>query len=257
MGIGRETAQAGLRFVEETGRFFQYLVQVLVGGIRSREDLAETVRQMMRVGVASLPVVFFTALFTGAVIALQTYTGFIRFGAEGYVGGVVALSMLREVSPVMAALMVTGRAGSAMAAEVGSMRASEQIDALVAMGADPVRYLFTPRVIAGTTMLPLLVILSNLVAVVGGRIAAVSLLGANPTEYDASTFENTELRDFWSGVVKSGVFGLILTLVACQKGFHATRGAEGVGRATTGAVVGASVSIVVVDLFISKLLFVL
>lgn len=249
--------QAGLRLVEETGRFFQYLGRILVSGIRSREELSEIVRQMMQVGVASLPVVFFTALFTGAVIALQTYTGFIRFGATGYVGGVVALSMLREVAPVMSALMVTGRAGSAMAAEVGSMRATEQIDALIAMGADPVRYLFVPRVIAGTTMLPLLVVMADMISVVGGRLAAVTLLGANPTEYDTSTFAHTDLRDFWSGVVKSAVFGMILTLVACQKGFHATRGAAGVGRATTGAVVSASVAIVVVDLFISKLLFVL
>jgi phospholipid/cholesterol/gamma-HCH transport system permease protein len=199
--------------------------------------------------------VVFTAMFTGAVIALQTYAGFARFKAEGFVGGVVALSMLREVAPVLTALMVIARVGSSISAEVGSMRATEQIDALVAMGTEPVKYLFVPRVLAGVMMLPLLTIMADGVSIIGGRMLAIWMMGANGQQYDASSFAHTDLRDFWSGILKATVFGGVFTLIACQMGFHTIGGAEGVGRATTKGVVTGSASIVLVDFFLSKLVF--
>ncbi len=240
---------------EETARFFTYLGSVLVGSVVPPWDFREILRQMVRVGVQSIPVVFATAAFTGGVIALQTYSGFARFQAEGFVGGVVALSMLREIAPVLTALMVVARVGSSISAELGSMRASEQIDALVAMGTDPVKYLFVPRVIAGTLMLPLLTILADGVSVVGGRMLSIWILDANPQQYDYSSFAYTDARDLWSGILKATVFGTLFTLITCQKGFHASGGAEGVGRATTSGVVSASMAIVVADFFLTKLVF--
>lgn len=257
MAVQGQIGKTVLHVLEEMGRFFIYLRRVLVGLFRAHREGSEIGRQMVEVGLQSLPLVFFTAAFTGMVIALQTYTGFLRFRAEGLVGSVVALSMLREVAPVLSALMVTARVGSAMAAEIGTMRATEQIDALTAMGTDPVQYLFVPRVLAGTVMLPLLVVVADIVSVRGGRLAATVLLSANSLQYDEATFEYLDLRDFWSGVVKATVFGLVFTLICCQKGFHVVGGAAGVGRATTHAVVTSSLSIVIVDFFLSKLLFVI
>ncbi|MGA9521035.1 MAG: ABC transporter permease [Myxococcaceae bacterium] len=240
---------------EETGRFFTYLGSVLVGTVTPPWNGREILRQMVRVGVQSIPVVSFTAAFTGGVIALQTYAGFARFRAEGFVGGVVALTMLREVAPVLTALMVIARVGSSIAAELGSMRATEQIDALVAMGTDPVKYLFVPRVIAGTMMLPLLTILADGVSILGGRLVSIWVMDANSQQYDYSSFAYMDFRDFWSGILKAFVFGAVFTIIACQKGFHASGGAEGVGRATTEGVVSASAAIVVVDFLLTGLVF--
>ncbi len=209
----------------------------------------------MKVGVEGLPVVLLTAVFTGAVLALQTYTGFKRFHAEAYVGSVVALSMLRELAPVLAGLMVAGRSGSAMAAEIGSMRVTEQIDALVALATDPVQYLFVPRVLAGTIVLPMLVVLSNAFGIGGGYLVAVKLLGSNPVVYETNTFQYLAMNDLWSGLVKAAVFGFLLTLIGCQQGFDTKGGAEGVGRSTTAAVVLGSLAILVSDFFLTKVLF--
>ena len=171
------------------------------------------------------------------------------------VGSVVALAMLRELSPVLVALMVTGRVGSSMAAEIGTMRVTEQIDALKALATDPIQYLFVPRVIAGLVMLPFLTILGDALGVGGGYLVAVKLMGANPVIYADNTFQFLELNDIWSGLIKSAVFGVILTLTGCVRGFYTTGGAEGVGRSTTSAVVHASVIILFADFFLTKLLF--
>ena len=192
---------------------------------------------------------------TGAVLALQTYVGFKRFHAETWVGSVVALSMLRELAPVLTGLMVTGRSGSAMAAEIGSMRVTEQIDALVSLATDPVQYLFVPRILAGIIVVPMLVVLANAVGIMGGYLVAVRLLGANPVIYIQNTFQFLDLNDLWSGLVKAAVFGFLLTLIGCQQGFDTTNGAEGVGRATTAAVVLGSLAILVSDFFLTKVLF--
>jgi phospholipid/cholesterol/gamma-HCH transport system permease protein len=247
--------RAVIRVSEEIGRFFMLLVRTIAWAVRPPYDFSEITRQMVRVGVDSVPVVFLTGAFTGMVIALQTYNGFARFHAEGFVGSVVALSVTRELSPVLSALMVTGRVGSSLAAELGSMRVTEQIDALVALATEPIQYLFVPRVIAGITMLPLLVIMADAVGIGGGRLIAVNLLGANPVVYDHNSFQFLELKDFWSGVIKAAVFGLIFSLIGCQKGYFTTGGAEGVGISTTKAVVSGSLTILIVDFFLTKILF--
>jgi len=163
--------------------------------------------------------------------------------------------MLRELAPVLTGLMVTGRSGSAMAAEIGSMRVTEQIDALVSLATDPVQYLFVPRILAGIIVVPMLVVLANAVGILGGYLVAVRLLGANPVIYVQNTFQFLALNDLWSGLVKAGVFGFLLTLIGCQQGFDTTNGAEGVGRSTTAAVVLGSLAILVSDFFLTKVLF--
>ncbi len=249
--IGR----ALLRVLEELGRFFQMLGQTALWTVRPPYDVPEHFRQMVRVGVDSIPVVFLTTLFTGMVLALQTYHGFARFHAEGFVGSVVALSLTRELAPVLTALMVTGRVGSAMAAELGTMRVTEQIDALTALGTEPVQYLVVPRVVASLLMMPLLVILGDAIGMYGGYLVAVQLFGANPNSYIDNSFQFLDLSDVTSGIIKAAVFGLIFSLVACVRGYYTEGGAEGVGRSTTRAVVGGSLSILFADFFLTKLLF--
>jgi phospholipid/cholesterol/gamma-HCH transport system permease protein len=244
-----------LRVLEELGRFFQMMGQTAVWAIRPPYDVPEHFRQMVRVGVDSIPVVFLTTLFTGMVLALQTFHGFQRFHAEGFVGSVVALSLTRELAPVLTALMVTGRVGSAMAAELGTMRVTEQIDALTALGTEPVQYLVVPRVASSILMMPLLVILGDAVGMYGGYLVAVQLFGANPISYIDNSFQFLELSDVTSGIIKAAVFGLIFSLVACVRGYYTEGGAEGVGRSTTRAVVGGSLSILFADFFLTKLLF--
>ncbi|MBI2215171.1 MAG: ABC transporter permease [Acidobacteria bacterium] len=223
--------------------------------VRRPYEVNEWVRQMVRVGVDSIPVVALTAMFTGMVMSLQTFNGFQRVHAENFVGSVVALAMLRELSPVLVGLMVTGRIGSAMAAEIGTMRVTEQIDALEALATNPVHYLFVPRVIAGLTMLPLLTLFGNALGVYGGRLVAVNLMHANPVLYDQNTYQFLEINDLTSGLIKAAVFGTILTVTGCTKGYFTTGGAEGVGRSTTEAVVMASLMILLSDFFLTKMLF--
>ena len=240
---------------EQTGLWFRMLWRTIVAAVRPPFELREWVRQMVRLGWDSIPVVFLTSMFTGMVLALQTFNGFQRVHAENFVGSVVALAMLRELSPVLVGLMVTGRVGSSMAAEIGTMRVTEQIDALKALATDPVQYLFVPRVIAGILMLPFLVILGDALGVGGGYLVAVKMMDANPVLYEANTFQFLELNDIWSGLIKAAVFGLILTLTGCVRGYYTRGGAEGVGRATTNAVVSASLIILLTDFFLTKLLF--
>ena len=249
--IGR----AILRLLEDLGRFFQMLGSMLMWTPRPPFDIPEWLRQMVRVGVNSIPLVFLTTLFTGMVLALQTYNGFARFNAQSLVGAVVALSLMRELAPVLSALMVTGRVGSAMAAEIGSMRVTEQIDALEALATEPVHYLVVPRVIAATVMMPLLVVLGDVVGMYGGYFVAVQLLGSNPVTYYESTFQYVDMNDLTSGLVKAAVFGLVFSVIACMKGYYTEGGAEGVGRSTTQAVVAGSLSILLVDFFLTRLLF--
>jgi phospholipid/cholesterol/gamma-HCH transport system permease protein len=244
-----------LRLFEQTGLWFRMLWRTIIWLGQPPFEIKEWLRQMVRVGVDSVPVVFLTTMFTGMVMALQMYNGFHRVHAENFVGSAVALAMLRELSPVLVGLMVTGRVGSSMAAEIGTMRVTEQIDALKALATDPVQYLFVPRVVAGVVMLPLLVVLGNALGIAGGYIVAVKLLGANPVIYQDNTFQFVDLNDLWSGLIKAAVFGLILTLTGCVRGYYTAGGAEGVGRSTTEAVVSASLAILLTDFFLTKLLF--
>lgn len=242
-------------FFREVGRFFVLFGRMLVWTVRPPWDLPELMRQMVRVGVAGTPVVLLTALFTGAVMALQTFSTLRRVNAEAYVGTLVALSMVRELGCVLSALVLAGRSGSAMGAELGTMRVTEQIDALEVLATDPVQYLVVPRVWATTLMLPLLVGLADVVGIVGGYFVAVVLMGANPVSYIENTFQFMDASDVTSGLIKAAVFGLLIALIGCQQGYHARGGAEGVGRATTRSVVLASMAILISDFFLTKVLY--
>jgi phospholipid/cholesterol/gamma-HCH transport system permease protein len=243
------------RFFEEMGRFVDMEARFFAWTPRLPFDWRELLRQMVKVGVDSLPVVLLTAMFTGMVLALQTFTVLQRFNAESFVGSLVALSMVRELSAVLSGLIVAGRAGSAMGAELGTMRVTEQIDALEVMATDPVHYLVVPRVWAATLTLPPLVVLGNGIGIFGGYLVAVVLMGANPVAYIDRSFQFMDLNDLFSGLIKAAVFGHLLALIGCQQGFYTTGGAEGVGRSTTAAVVVASIAILISDFFLTRLLF--
>ncbi len=212
-------------------------------------------RQMLEIGYYSLPVVGLTAVFAGMVLALQSYTGFARFSAEGAIANVVVLSITRELGPVLAGLMVAGRIGAAMAAEIGTMRVTEQIDALTTLSTNPMKYLVAPRLIAGVTMMPLLVLVADIIGVFGGYLVAVYKLEFNPANYLQNTWNFLELSDVVSGLVKASVFGFLVTLMGCYHGYHSKGGAQGVGTATTNAVVSASILILCFDYILTELFF--
>jgi phospholipid/cholesterol/gamma-HCH transport system permease protein len=205
---------------------------------------------MEEVGVRSIPVVVITAAFTGMVLALQSFTGFKRFNAETLVGTVVALSVTRELGPVLTGLMVSGRVGSAMAAELGTMRVTvtEQIDALYTLATNP-------RFLASVIMLPILVIFADIIGIMGGYFVSVRILGTNPTIYVRRTWDYLELNDIYSGLLKACVFGMIMATISCYQGFYTEGGAEGVGKATTKAVVLSCLLILISNYFITALLF--
>ncbi|HYU35414.1 MAG TPA: ABC transporter permease [Thermoanaerobaculia bacterium] len=242
-------------FFLNLGRFFQLMGQIFAWTPRPPYDWSELLRQMVRVGFNSIPVVFLTTLFTGGVMALQTFTVLRRINAESFVGSGVALSMVRELAAVLSGLIVAGRAGSAMGAELGTMRVTEQIDALEVMATDPVHYLVVPRVWATTIMLPLLVVMGNGVGILGGYMVAVVIMDANPVSYVDKSFQFMDVNDLFSGLIKAAVFGFLLAAIGCQQGFYTSGGAEGVGRSTTSAVVVASIAILISDFFLTRLLF--
>lgn len=213
------------------------------------------VRQIVDIGYYSLPVVGMTALFTGMVLALQSYTGFARFNAESAIAAVVVLSVTRELAPVLAGLMVAGRVGAAMAAEIGTMRVTEQIDALTTLSVNPFKYLIAPRIIAGTLMLPALVLVGDVVGVFGGYLVSIYRLGFSPGSYLTQSWDILEMIDVVSGLVKAGVFGFIVAAMGCYHGFHSGRGAQGVGTATTYAVVSSSILILIFNYALTQIFF--
>ena len=213
------------------------------------------IRQFIDIGYYSLPVVGMTAIFTGMVLALQSYTGFARFNAESAIAGVVALSVTRELAPVLAGLMVAGRIGASIAAEIGTMRVTEQIDALTTLSVNPYKYLIVPRIIAGTVMLPLLVLIADIIGIYGGYIVSIHTLGFSEGSYLTQTWNILEANDVISGLVKASVFGFLVTMMGCYHGFNSGRGAQGVGSATTYAVVSASILILVFNFLLTKVFF--
>src|SRR5687767_5251959 len=214
----------------------------------------ELMAQMDVIGVQSMSIVVLTGMFTGMVLTLQSAASLDAFGARPYVGRLVALSMVRELGPVLTALMVTGRVGSAMAAELGSMVVTQQIDALRVLGSDPVRKLVAPRILAGMVMVPILTIISDAVGMFGGSLISVSTLGLNWEFYWRSVAQTLVINDFAMGLTKPVVFGFILTSVGCFMGLRTTGGTQGVGESTTRSVVVASVVILSSDFFMTKLL---
>lgn len=212
-------------------------------------------RHFTEIGFFSLPVVALTALFTGMVLALQTYTGFARFNAESAVASVVVLSVTRELGPVITGLIVAGRIGAAMAAEIGTMRVTDQIDALRTLSTEPMKYLVAPRLLAGTLAMPLLVLVADILGVFGGYLVATLKLGFVSQTYLANSWDVLEVMDVVSGLVKAAVFGFIITLMGCWYGYQSQGGAQGVGQATTKAVVAASIMILVFDYVLTEAFF--
>lgn len=243
-----------LTIARETGRMVLLFLEAVSWLFRPPWRWRLFFKQMEFIGVNSIFVVSLTSLFTGMVLALQTYYAFRMFSAETLVGATVALSMTRELGPVITALMVTGRAGSAIAAEIGTMRVSEQIDALSVMAINPIQYLVLPRILAGVIMLPLLTALSDFIGVFGGYLVGVKLLGIHGGIFMNKIYEFVELSDIYNGLLKAACFGLILSMVGCYKGFYTSGGAEGVGRATTQSVVLASVLILTSDYVLTALM---
>ena len=210
---------------------------------------------MVEIGFYSLPVVGLTGLFAGMVLALQSYTGFSRFSAESTIPTVVVLSITRELGPVLAGLMVAGRVGAAMAAEIGTMRVTEQIDALTTLSTNPHKYLIVPRLLAGLLMLPFLVLVTDIIGVGGGYLVSVYKLGFNPDAYINNTLEYLEVMDVASGLVKAAVFGYLIALMGCYHGFHSRGGAQGVGKATTNAVVTGAILVLIFNYIITEAFF--
>lgn len=211
-------------------------------------------RQIEFIGARSLLVIALTGLFAGMVLALQGYYTLTRFGSEAFLGPAVAISLITELGPVLSALMVTGRAGSAIAAEIGIMRITEQIDALEVMALNPLRYLVVPNMVAGLITLPLLGALFAVIGIYGGYLVGVQLLGVSSGTYFGSMKDYVSLMDVRNGFYKSLSFGLVITFLSCFKGYHTGYGAEGVSKATTEAVVSASVSVLVLDYFLNSVL---
>jgi phospholipid/cholesterol/gamma-HCH transport system permease protein len=249
--LGRMT----LAFMSLVGAVTLFASQAIAQGCRPPYYRHQIVRQMMEIGYYSLPVVGLTAIFTGMVLALQSYTGFARFSAESAIPQVVVVSLTRELGPVLAGLMVAGRVGAAMAAEIGTMRVTEQIDALTTLSTDPFRYLVAPRLVAAIVTLPILVLVADLIGVLGGYLVAVYKLEFNDLTYLKNTIDYLEFQDVFSGVVKAAVFGFLIALMGCYHGYHSKGGAQGVGAATTAAVVSASVLILTFNYFLTEAFF--
>ena len=255
MPILQPIGRAFLVFLEATGRLSLFTFISLTHCLRPPFYPRLILRQMIEIGYYSLPVVGLTAIFTGMVLALQSYTGFARFSAESAIPNVVVVSITRELGPVLAGLMVAGRVGASMAAEIGTMRVTEQIDALDTLATNPFKYLIAPRLIAGLTMLPILVLIADIIGVFGGYLVSTQKLGFNPSVYLQNTWDFIETQDVVSGLVKAAVFGFLVTLMGCYHGYNSRGGAQGVGAATTNAVVSASILILSFNYFITELFF--
>ena len=244
-----------LSFLETVGKLAMFSGLAFYHAVRPPFYLRLIGRQMIDIGYYSLPVVGLTAIFTGMVLALQSYSGFARFNAESAIATVVVLSMTRELGPVLAGLMVAGRIGASMAAEIGTMRVTEQIDALTTLSTNPFKYLVAPRLLAGLLMMPLLVLVADVIGVFGGFLIGVNKLGFNAGGYIKQTFEFLEFKDVFSGLVKAAVFGFVITLMGCYHGYNSRGGAQGVGTATINAVVSALILILIFNYMITELFF--
>jgi phospholipid/cholesterol/gamma-HCH transport system permease protein len=245
-----------LNGLSASGRMALFTLSTLSHCVRPPIYLRLLGRQLIDIGYYSLPVVGLTALFTGMVLALQTYTGFSSFAAESSVPTVVVLSVTRELGPVIGALMVAGRIGAAIAAELGTMRVTDQIDALTTLSTNPFKYLVVPRVLAGTIAMPILVLVADIIGVFGGFLVGSYKLHFNPSAYLQHTADFMQTNDVTAGLVKAGVFGFVIALMGCYFGYNSRGGAEGVGAATTYAVVSASILILLLDYVLTAILFV-
>lgn len=240
--------------LDGVGRFLMLTGQTVLWMFRPPYRLTQLLAAMEFIGVQSIFIVSLTGMFSGMVLALQMTYSLRQYGAESVVGAVVAVSLSREISPVFAALMVTARGGSAMAAELGNMRVTEQIDALTTMAVSPVQYLLSPRLLAAFVMVPMLCILYSCVGLGGAWLVAVELLGVDPGMFLANIEKGLVPSDFYMGLIKSGVFGFLICAISCNQGYHAAGGAKGVGEATTRAVVQSAVAILVANYVLTMIL---
>ena len=229
-------------------------LRTLAWMVRPPYRFGQLLRAMDFIGVQSIFIIALTSLFSGMVLALQAVNALRQFSYEAGVGSFVALSLTREIAPVFTALMVTARAGSAIAAEIGNMRVTEQVDALVTMGVSPIQYLLAPRVLASVIVVPLLAVLYICVGMLGAWLVAVVELGVDPGMFIYNIETYIKAIDFWRCMVKSAVFGFLIAIIACRYGFFATGGARGVGRATTSAVVDGAVSILVANFVVTSIM---
>jgi phospholipid/cholesterol/gamma-HCH transport system permease protein len=246
-----------LAFAEQLGEVGLLLSKTLRNMFRRPWEMKNFVNQLEEIGVRTLPVVSLTAAFGGLVFGLQTYIGFHRYvgqGSEAYGGPIISLGLSKELIPILVGLMVAGRVGSAMTAEIGTMKITEQIDALFTLGADPNKYLVVPRTAASILMLPCLTLYGDMIGIACGFFYNVGLMGVNRVVYLRNTLLYLELWDVASGLIKAAIFGLVIAVVGCWQGLKTEGGAEGVGRATTRTVVIASISILILNFFLSKAL---
>jgi len=244
-----------LALLAEIGRLALFVWQAVSHIIRPPYFWRLTAQQMMRIGYFSLPVVALTAFFTGGALALQIYYGGNEFNSESIVASIVALGITRELGPVLGGLMVAGRVSAAIAAELGTMRVTEQIDALTTLSTNPYKYLVVPRVVAAVVTLPILVFFADIIGIMGGFVVGTSTLDFNAGVYIKNTADFLKFDDVMSGLIKAGVFGFIIAVMGCFHGFHSKGGAQGVGRATTNAVVSASILILAANYVMTSLLF--
>lgn len=257
VGVEQFVDTVGIRMLylcSVVGNFTLFLFKAARSLFTTKPKIEKFFTQSNRIGVESSFIVMLTGTFTGMVFALQSYIGFQRVGGEQFIGTVVALGMIRELGPVLTGLMVTGRAGSSIAAEIGTMRITEQIDALRTLGIDAYQYLIVPRILAGIAIVPCLAIFSMLCGIVGGYVVCVHVLELSPEDYINSIKNFVEIADIRSGLIKSCAFGLILTWVGTYKGYYTHGGARGVGSATTQSVVLSSITILITNYFLTKIL---
>ncbi|MEP5758953.1 MAG: ABC transporter permease [Litoreibacter sp.] len=249
--IGRAT----LAMIAALGRVFIFAWTAVTHILRPPIYFKELTQALLNIGYFSLPVVGLTAIFTGGALALQIYAGGARFNAEAVVPQIVAIGVVRELGPVLVGLMIAARVTSSIAAEIATMRVTEQIDALVTLSTDPIKYLVTPRVIAGLLVVPLLVGVGDIIGIMGGYLVGVQTLGFNATTYLTNTVNFLSVTDVVSSLTKGAVFGFIATLMGCYYGMRSARGAQGVGQATRGSVVAASIMILAANFILTGVFF--
>jgi phospholipid/cholesterol/gamma-HCH transport system permease protein len=243
-----------LELCDSIGAFTIFLLKTIKVCLTTKLRLHKLFVQMARIGVDSFNIVVLTGSFTGMVFALQSYIGFQRVGGEQFIGAVVALGLIRELGPVLTGLMVAGRACSAIAAEIGTMRITEQIDALTTLRINTFQYLVVPRILGGTIIMPFLTIFSMIFGIMGGYLVCVYVLELSPEDYTTSIKSYVEMADIMGGLTKATVFGLILSWVGCYKGYNTSGGARGVGISTTQSVVLSSIMILISNYFLTKML---
>ncbi|OGB89127.1 hypothetical protein A2625_02260 [candidate division WOR-1 bacterium RIFCSPHIGHO2_01_FULL_53_15] len=249
--IGERT----LGYLEELGQISQLGWATVSGILTGKTKVKLTLEQIVKIGYESIPLALAASAFIGMVFALQVATEFVRFGAGKYVGGIMSIAMARELGPALAGIVIAARVAAAITAEIGTMKVTEQIEALQALGTNPVRYLVIPRFIACALMLPVLTIASDVVGFLGGYFVGIFVVHINPVEYMETARSLLKMWDVWGGLIKTVVFGMLIAIIACYRGLSTKGGAKGVGEATTASVVTALITIFVVNYFLSIAFF--